>query len=74
MLDEKIYGKWEYDVIAEPPADFDEFKKEVSDRLNDRWQIHGTPFVMDDHLCQVIVKFTPPEQPLPVPTPSEVQA
>lgn len=72
MLDEKIYGKWEYDVVAFLPQDFDVFSVEVSSRLNDRWQIHGTPFVVNDLICQVVVKFTPPEQPLPAQAPAEV--
>jgi hypothetical protein len=63
-VDEKLYGKWEYDVVSYPFPDINNFFKDtVSRMLNKRWQIHGTPFVMGNQLCQVLVKFTPPEQP-----------
>lgn len=70
MLDEKIYGKWQYDVISSRRLDM-AFAVAVERALNDRWQIHGTPFLFDGSICQTVVKFIPPEQP-PKPEFSEV--
>lgn len=75
MVDPKIYGFWEYEVVSFPyPEPNNFFKETINTMLNSRWQIHGTPFVMGDHLCQVLVRFTPPEQPPAAEPASEVPA
>lgn len=55
----EIAGTWEYLVVQQDK--FSDFESEVSRKLNDGWQIHGIPFELRDTLCQVVVKFTPPD-------------
>ncbi len=70
MVDPKIYGFWEYEIVAFPfPEPNNFFKEAINTKLNSGWQIHGTPFQSQDLLCQVVVRFTAPEQP---PAPEEV--
>ncbi len=56
--DKRVTGFWEYDVIVGSLND--DFKRAVEDKLNDRWQIHGSPFMAGQSFCQVVVKFNPP--------------
>ena len=45
----------DYDIVCESNISF--FRRKVGERLEDGWELYGTPFSSDGMLCQAIVFY-----------------